>query len=253
MNTLVNPSQFRSAVTSGSTIKQTTLEKTPFSKEPANVTSASSQENYETFTASQAPAEDVSARLRAASVAVSAPAASGFSALSTRDQTDAKKIVKDLSQKARLFARDEEGALVRISPGYAKERLDRGEPVEVVTQIGQETSHSSSSYRSDSLDVGFFSNDSWGRNSSSESSEVKATYTSSPLSSWEGLLWHDDEADVKGIPGVAKLPPSGSTVTTSKSWEKSWGSYSEMHSGFFGKDVDIRESSRFEKALQTPQ
>ena len=249
---MIAQTNFKTVVTAGSTRSQASQEKPLFSKQPPAVTGASSQENYETFTLSQPPTQDLSAELRAASFQKSAPAATGFNALSAEDKSEARKIMKDLSKKARLFARNDEGSLVRISPGFAKERLDQGQPVEVVTQLGQERTDTSSSFRSNSTDMHFLSTDRWGESSRSQGVEVKANYSSSPLTSWSGLLWEDD-ADAKGIPGTDKLPASGSKVTVSKSWEKSWDSYSEMHSGFFGNDVDINESSNFKKVVQTAQ
>jgi hypothetical protein len=243
---------FKTVVTSGAAQSQTTKEKNLLSSEPARVTGASGQAVVDSFTLAEPAPQDPGAQLRAASLQNGSSVATGFNALTADEKSEVKRIMKDLNSKARLFARNEEGELVRISPAHGKERLDRGEAVEVVTRLGQQTSQSASSLSSNRVEHHVFSpNDRFTRNESISKSEVKANYTSSPLADWDSVLWHDGEENLQGIPGTPKLPVSGEPVTLSQTWESKWDSYSEVHSGFFGRHSDINESSNFDRVQKS--
>lgn len=242
----------KTVVTTGSAQSQSTAEKNLLSKDAPAVTSATAQEQQETFTFSEPAPVDPGAELRAASLLRNAaPAPSGFSALSGEDKSLARKVMKELNSNARLFARDDHGQLVRITPAYGKERLDGGEAIEVVTQLGTETSKSSRSSSARYSKAHFFApNDRSHSDSSSSSKTVKAQYTSSPLTDWDSLLWHDDESDLEGIPGTATLPANGSAVTISSDWEKEWSNSMVDYSGFMGRYRNSNANSGF-KSVST--
>ena len=176
------------------------------------------------------------------------PSKSGFSALSSDDKKLARKVMKDLDKKARLFARDENEQLVRISPATGKQMLDAGQPVEVVRVLGQ-TNKSSGSTRSGSYqNGGIFLRETSARSSSSESSKtVAVNYANSPVSDWDSLLWHEDE-DYAGVPGTASLPKSGNTVTISQEFENRWQKSSSEEWGWFGQYHDNSQSSGYNRS-----
>ena len=127
---------------SGSSASRTQTEKVIFAKEGETKT-AESQATGETFSYS-APQQEVSYTPQTFAAPANA-APSGLSALDAEDRKEVRRIMKDLNKKARLFARDDKKQLVRIAPGTAKELLDKGQPIEVVTRVGNTVSQSSSS------------------------------------------------------------------------------------------------------------
>lgn len=170
-----------------------------------------------------------------------------FRGLDADDKGEARRIMKDLNKKARLFARNDENQLVRIAPGTAKELLDGGKPIEVVTRVGSQVSSESRDSRSTVVDAHFWiADDVFRANSSSSSRTEKVDYTSSPISEWDSLLWMDDE-DAKGVPGTPVLPGSGQSVVVSNEWESKWAKSSEEYSGFFRVDSDVRNSSGYNR------
>jgi hypothetical protein len=172
---------------------------------------------------------------------------SGLRGMSSDDRQEVRRIMKDLNKKARLFARNDKNQLARIAPGTAKELLDNGKPIEVVTRVGGQVSSEGRSSSSRHVNAHFFIADDVHRSSSSSSSKTESVeYTSSPINEWDSLLWMDDE-DAKGVPGTPVLPGSGGSVVVSNEWEHNWSKSSEEYSGFFRVDTDAQSSSGFER------
>jgi hypothetical protein len=228
-------------VESGTSGSRVQAEKVVFSKESTK--QAETQGTGETFQFST-PQAEVSYSSQGLA---NGSAPSGLQALDSTDRGEARRIIKDLNKKARLFARNEDRELVRIAPGTAKELLDSGKPIEVVTRVGNEVQTESRSSRGRSVDAHFFiADDVFRSESSSSSRSEKVEYTSSPISEWDSLLWMDDD-DARGVPGTPVLPGSGQSVEISHDWEKSWSKSSEVYNGFFRVDSDVTSSSGFNR------
>jgi hypothetical protein len=226
MNVLNNK---RIVFTSGTSSTYVTTEAGRFSKKPAEVTEADGQAVQETvtFSGDQSNHSVVSLNGNAPSGQIT------YSSLSSEDKADARRIMKDLNQKARLFARNDDGELVRVSPAGAKELLDGGREIEVVTRLASQSESKSSSSSTNAFQDHFFSPaDRQHASRSSNRSSVKVEYTSSPIGEWDSVLWHDDE-DFKGVEGTPKLPAPGEPVTISEQWESRWKTSSEENSGIF--------------------
>lgn len=235
----------------GSTSAQITTEKTRFSKQAAEVTDGHIVQESVTLASPSSEVEIYSpqnfqngntstGRVR-------------FSNLSSQDRSDARRILKDLDKKARLFARDENDQLVRISPGTGKELLDKGQAVEIVRRLGRETSNKSSSSSTHNYQQHILVPDDHYRSSNSQSSgSVKVEYSSSPITDWESVLWHDDE-DFKGVPGTPKLPSSGEPVTISTEWESKWAKSSAEHDGIFRVRSKHNSSSGYQRGSEVAE
>lgn len=227
-------------IQSGTSASRTQTEKVVFAKESTK--EAEAQSTGETFSFS-APQQEVA---YTPGPAAGAPK-SGLASLGAEDRTEVRRIMKDLNKKARLFARNDKQQLVRIAPGTAKELLDNGKPIEVVTRVGNEVRQSGNSYASHATDAHFFIADNHYRSNSSSSSRTETVqYTSSPISDWDSVLWMDD-ADAKGVPGTPTLPASGGSVVVSSDFESRWAKSSEEYSGFFRVDTDQRNNSGYTK------
>lgn len=175
-----------------------------------------------------------------------------FVSLNETQQSEAKAIMRDLDAKARLFARDPEGVLHRISPSFGKELLDSGEAIEVVRELARETNLESTQSKSDeSASVWFIGKYEENKSSSSSSKVVKASYSSSPVSSWDSLLWHEGES-FQGIPGSPTLPASGEPVTVSRDWESHWKKSSEASRGFIFKQSHSHTETFHKKVKVAP-
>lgn len=234
----------RVVVESGSAQAQVSAEKALLSKKPAEVTDGQLFQESVVFSdgESQKPLQTFT------------PAASGsanaghltFRDLDPTERQDAKRIMKDLDKKARLFARDDKEQLVRISPATAKQLLDKGQEIEVVSRLGSQTD---SSGRSSSADFhrqhAFIPDDHYHSSSSTSERTVKVEYSASPINDWDSVLWHDDE-DAQGVPGTPKLPSSGKPVVVSHEWENRWKNSSAEHTGFFRVKSDIEASNGYQ-------
>lgn len=228
-------------VESGSHASRTQTEKVVFTKEATK--EAQTESAGETFRFST-PQEEVAYKPQVAPGA----SKSGLAALDAEDRSEVRRIMKDLNKKARLFARDEKKQLVRIAPGTAKELLDNGQPIEIVTRLGGEVRQDGSSRDSLYINDHFFISDDVYRSSSSSSSrEERVKYTSSPISDWDSVLWMDDD-DAMGVPGTPFLPASGGSVLVSNEFESRWSKSSEEYGGFFRVDTDKRSSSGYNRA-----
>lgn len=230
-------------VETGTTGSRVQAEKIVFS--PESTTGAQARVAGETFQFSS-PQQEVTYDLQGVG-RDNGRATTGLASLSSEDRKEVRDIMKDLNKKARLFARNDKQELVRIAPGTAKELLDHGKPIEVVTRVGNEVKTESRSSRSRQVDAHFFIRDDVYRSQSSSSSRTeKVDYTSSPISEWDSLLWMDDE-DARGVPGTPVLPGSGQSVVISNEWENRWSKSSEEYNGFFRVDSDVRDSSGYNK------
>ncbi len=165
-----------------------------------------------------------------------------FSQLAPEERQAAKSTLKELSQDARIWVRDN-NSLRRADPAEVKERLDHGQPIEIVTRLGGEVRESSSnSYASDYKQRGFFTgahNNTSSSNSAARSERV--TYATSPITSWDSLDFVD--TDGRGVPGTPFLPASGGSVTVSNSYEQDWQTHSEAQWGFFTQKETVENHS----------
>lgn len=165
-----------------------------------------------------------------------------FSQLAPEERQAAKSTLKELSQDARIWVRDN-NSLRRADPAEVKERLDHGQPIEIVTRMGGEVRESSSnSYASDYKQRGFFTgahNNTSSSNSASRSERV--TYATSPITSWDSLDFVD--TDGRGVPGTPSLPASGGSVNISNTFEQNWQTHSEAQWGFFTQKETVENQS----------
>ena len=120
----------------------------------------------------------------------------------------------------------------------------------MVTRVGSESESKGSSFSATARNENFWiSDDVYRSNSSTRSSTQRVSYTSSPLTAWDSVLWMDDE-DARGVPGTPKLPASGRPVTVSSEWESSWAKSSAEHHGFLLEKSDHRADSGYQRVSQ---
>lgn len=159
----------------------------------------------------------------------------------TRSQL--RDLTKQLAGDGRLFIRDEQG-LRRANPAEIKERLDKGQPIEIVTAEASEQSASGSAYSScDFKQRGIFTqgyniSDSSRRNQSS----TRVFYSSSEIREWDSLEWADD---APGVKGVSRLPASGGSVVVSSNYEHEWSARAEKEWGVFTHKSDVSGGSGY--------
>lgn len=172
-----------------------------------------------------------------------------FSQLSAEARQVAKDTLKQLSRDARVWVRDN-NALRRADPAEVKQRLDRGQPIEIVSRMGREVSESSSrSSESDWKERGLFSHGHLYESSSSSASRRESvTYSTSPIDAWDALEFVDSEG--KGVPGTPFLPASGGSVTISNSYEKQWSSHAEKQWGVFNHKEERSDNSGHTRIFQ---
>lgn len=238
----------RTVIETGSASGNAVSERTRFSKKPPELTEFEGGSQKETVTLTHGAPASPPAPLEEAPP----PAAAGsvkFADLSGAERSEYKQTLKDLSRQARLWARDEAGNLQRINPANAKERLDAGQAVELVTRLGSESTRSGSR---DSYEFSFehllVPDDFTRRSSSADSARVQVFYTSSPISSWDSLDWVDEDA--RGVPGTPSLPPSGGTATISSSFESSWRKFDQENWGIFRVRTRTEASSGYKTIRQ---
>lgn len=183
-----------------------------------------------------------------------APAPAGyaplrFSQLSAEERTAAKNTLKQLSRDARIWVRDN-NSLRRADPAEVKQRLDRGQPVEIVTRLGGEVRESSSrSSEHDWKERGLFTHGHlYSSNSSSASRRENVTYTTSPVDAWDAIDFVD--TDGKGVPGTPFLPASGGSVTVSNSYETEWSRHAEEQWGLFNHKETASDASGHTRVSQ---
>jgi hypothetical protein len=172
-----------------------------------------------------------------------------FSQLGSEERQVAKDTLKQLSRDARVWVRDNK-TLRRADPAEIKERLDRGQPVEIVSRMGSEVNESSSrSYESDWKQRGVFSHGHlYESASSSASRRENVTYTTSPITSWDSLDFVD--TDGQGVQGTPFLPASGGSVTISNSYEKEWRNKAEKQWGVFNHKEQTSSNSGHTRIFQ---
>lgn len=241
----------RVTVESGSTQTQVSAQRGLLSKKPAEITDG--QMVQESVVLSNGGPQGEFAPYSPTQFAQGNSGQVTFRDLDPTERQDAKRIMKDLDQRARLFARDDQEQLVRVSAATAKQLLDQGQEVEVVTRLGSESRSSGSSRRSDWHQEHIFIPSDHAHSSSSTSSKtVKVEYSSSPINDWDSVLWHGDE-DVQGVPGTPQLPASGSPVTISHEWENKWKTNSADHSGFFRVRSKVRSDSGYQTVREVAE
>jgi hypothetical protein len=155
-----------------------------------------------------------------------------FRDLDGATRADYKEAVKSLASDGRLYVREDNGSLRRADPMEVKERLDGGEPVEVVSRVASENQQSghSRSYEADKQRGLFSSGWNIADSSRTSSSSERVYYTSSPVTEWDSLEFVSQGAGVKG---VAVLPASGNSVQVSSSYESEWNRRASEQWGFF--------------------
>jgi hypothetical protein len=221
-----------STIQAGSSLSSVTTAKSRFTKGPGEVTEAVVATD---FVQLGEPKSEAPLRFRD---------------LDAATRADYKEAVKALASDGRLFVRQEDGSLKRAEPVEIKERLDRGQPVELVSQVASESrtsghSRSASEYKQ----RGFFTAG-WDSASSSHTHSGTQTvhYTSSPFSEWESL---DFASEGKGVRGVAFLPASGNSVQISSQFESQWSESASRQWGIFTQKETTSQASGFVKEQRT--
>ncbi|MGE0490690.1 MAG: hypothetical protein AB7S38_15905 [Vulcanimicrobiota bacterium] len=218
-------------VETGASSASSTSEKVRFAKGDATVTEESLAQQHESVTLSVPQ----NAPTTAAPTPNPAPASTGstYASLDPAQRATFRSALQELDKSARLWARNEHGQLERIHAATAKERLDGGQPVEVVTRIGHQSSNSSASAYFQHYDGHLINPADISRNSSSHSEgTVRAEYTASPLHDWESLEFFQGD-NRAGVPGTPTLPASGQPVTISREFESRWDRLRTENWGIF--------------------
>lgn len=167
-----------------------------------------------------------------------------FRDLDRATRSEYKEALQGLAGAGRIYVRGEQGELRRADPMEIKERLDAGQPVELVTRLGSESESSgrSSSYGF-SQERGFFSHGLHETaSSSSASSSQKVVYTTSPFSQWDSLEF---VCPGQGVQGVAVLPASGNQVLVSSRFESEWNRRSIEQWGVFNTKEELSTASGY--------
>lgn len=167
-----------------------------------------------------------------------------FRDLDRATRSEYKETVKELAEDGRLFVREDSGSLRRADPMEIKERLDHGEPVEVVSQVASESRSSGDSasrlaYKERGIFTGGYENSS---SSSHASSSQRVFYTTSPITEWDSLEF---ASEGRGVLGVSHLPPSGNSVEISSSYEAQWQARANEQWGIFTDKERDSQSSGF--------
>ncbi len=243
-------------VTSGTQRSQVSTESQMFSKDAPVVTGEQGMSTQETFEMAAPGQQDFSAEQSLAKLARASASpkthGSSFSSLDADDKKEVRRIMKDLNKQARLFARNEEGQLVRIGPGTGKELLDANKPIEIVSRLGSIRTETGESKRHSVHKEDWFSVDDKYSSSSSSSEKIdKLEYSAWPITQWDSLLWHDED-DMQGVPGTPILPANGQPVVVSREWESKWSRYSEENVGFFTVDTTIDRASGHSNIREVP-
>ena len=244
-------------VTSGAQRSHKSTESHLLSKEAPVVTGEHQMSAQETFEMAAPGQQDFSAEQSLAKLARATATpqsqAGGFASLDADDKKEVRRIMKDLNKQARLFARDEEGQLVRIGPGTGKELLDANKPIEIVSRLGTISTDKGKSESRNVREDDWFSRDDNISNSSGSHSEKleKLEYSAWPITQWDSLLWHDDD-DMQGIPGTPVFPASGQPVVVSREWESKWSRYSETNIGLFTVDSYVDKASGHSNIKEVP-
>lgn len=123
----------------------------------------------------------------------------------------------NLSVQGRLWTARPNGNLIRLNGGTAKELLDRGQPVLILTRLGGSYENS---YSWNQEHFGSPCRSSSAAQSDS-SEQTCVTYTASPISGWDSLSCVEPGG---GIPGATELPPSGGWVITTSRVAREWSS-----------------------------
>ena len=244
-------------VTSGAQRSQVSTESQMFSKDAPVVTGEQGMSTQETFEMAAPGQQDFTAEQSLAKLARATASAhnqaGGFASLDADDKKEVRRIMKELNKQARLFARNEEGQLVRIGPGTGKELLDANKPIEIVSRLATvSTDKGQSEKRNVREDDWFSRDDNISRSSGSTSEKIeKLEYSAWPIAKWDSLLWHDDD-DMQGVPGTPVLPASGEPVVVSREWESKWSRYSEKNIGLFTVDSYVDQASGHNSVREVP-
>lgn len=173
-----------------------------------------------------------------------------FRDLDAATRSDYKETVKSLAGDGRLYVREDNGTLRRADPMEIKERLDGGQPVELVSRVASQSDHSGSSYSHDaSKQRGIFTSG-WNiaESGRSSTSSERVFYTSSPVTEWESLEFASEGAGVKG---VSVLPASGNSVQISSSYEHEWSRRANEQWGFFTEKNTSTSSDGYSSTRHT--
>ncbi|MBT9584444.1 hypothetical protein IV102_13965 [bacterium] len=223
-------------IQAGNNYTSVTTSKTRFTKGPGEVTEAQGSMDSVSLGGAGAPPEG------------SQPVR--FRDLDAATRSDYKETVQSLAGDGRLYVREDNGSLRRADPMEIKERLDHGQPVELVSRVASEREASGSSYSDGaSKDRGVFSGG-WNisqTNRSSSSSE-RVYYTSSPVNEWDSLEFASQGAGVKG---VALLPASGNSVVISSTYEHEWNRRAHEQWGFFTEKTTVTNAGGFVRTHHT--